>query len=133
MWAMRIAHAGYAWAKASVILGLMNLFTKGSGKSRRTSMQRSTIAPAAMPTYDAIFGGDSVRRSVGRRFFSLFSISLLSRSLHHAHALRKSVEVESIGGRKGHIILTKAATPATMIRIPAILLTHLSPPVSSFF
>src|SRR5512135_1925888 len=95
MWAMRIAYAGYASAKASVILGLMNLFTMGSGKSRRTSMQTSTIAPTAAPAYDAIFSGDSVRRSVGGRFFSMFSISLLSRSRHHVHALR-SVQGEGI-------------------------------------
>jgi len=34
---------------------------------------------------------------------------------------------------KSHIKLTKAATPDKMIKAPEILLTHLSPPVSSFF
>jgi hypothetical protein len=74
---MHIEDAGYASAKACIILGLTNLFTKGSGKSRRASTHVSTIAPITKPAYNAIFSGDSFRRSVGGCSFFMCSITFL--------------------------------------------------------
>jgi len=76
MSAMRIEYAGYASAKAFVIAGLMNLFTRGLGKSRTPSTQTSTIPPMAKHTYHAIFSGDRRRRSVGGSGFCICSFTM---------------------------------------------------------
>src|SRR5512135_1950591 len=88
MSAMRIAHAGYASAKAVMILGLMNLFARGSGKRRSATMQMSAIAPAAMPAYDVFFSVESLRQCVSGCAVFMASITLLSLSCHHERAFR---------------------------------------------
>jgi hypothetical protein len=80
MSAMRIEYAGYASAKAFVILGLMYLFKRVPGKNNSVSTQINTITPMAMPAYETIFRDDSFRRSICGGLFRIDSISLLSLS-----------------------------------------------------
>ena len=96
----------------------------------RASTQISSIAPTV---YNAFFNGDSFRQSVNGLLFCICSITLLFFGYDiNTRAVLKCAQ-NKIDGCKCHIKLTRAAIPDKMIKPPEILLTHLSPPASSFF
>ena len=78
MSAMRIEYAGYASAKAFVILGLTNLFARASGNSRRASTQTK---------HQRAYGKAHVRRDLQRRQPS----SVSWRTAYSAYVLSPSV------------------------------------------